>query len=219
MLLRSQGRCSLGAPQGRTSSGARVGAPQEQEPGAAPVRSGHLPPPHVGAFGSSLGDAAAWLQEGDEACSGADCVFEDADVAGREVVEGEAHVFPHSLQKCNGSSDSTQIIHQGDQNFNDSQMYISAVNFPLFFMFSGRRQMSPVSARRVAFVFRDFPIGFFTLFRMISRCVIMCDECALRFYVCSIFVDRVFVLFIFHHGVQRTYKCFAYVAPRGWIWV
>ena len=38
----------------------------------------------------------------------------------------------------------------------------------------------------------------FKLFRMISRCVIMCDECALRFYVCSIFVDRVFVLFIFH---------------------
>ena len=59
----------------------------------------------------------------------------------------------------------------------------------------------------------------FKLFPMISRCVIMCDECALRFYVCSIFVDRVFVLFIFHHGLQRTYKCFAYVAPRGWIWV
>ena len=39
-------------------------------------------------------------------------------------------------------------------------MYISAVNFPLHFMFSVRRQMSPVSARRVAFVFRDFPIGF-----------------------------------------------------------
>ena len=57
------------------------------------------------------------------------------------------------------------------------------------------------------------------LFRMISRCVINCDECALRFYVCSIFVDRVFVLFIFHHGVHWTYKCFAYVAPRGWIWV
>ena len=37
--------------------------------------------------------------------------------------------------------------------------------------------------------------------------------------MCSIFVDRVFVLFISHHGVQRTYKCFAYVAPRGWIWV
>ena len=33
------------------------------------------------------------------------------------------------------------------------------------------------------------------------------------------FLDRVFVLFIFHHGVQRTYKCFAYVPPRGWIWV
>ena len=48
---------------------------------------------------------------------------------------------------CNGSSDSTQIIHQCDQNFNDSQMYISAVNFPLVFMFSVRRQMSPVSAR------------------------------------------------------------------------
>ena len=59
----------------------------------------------------------------------------------------------------------------------------------------------------------------FKLFRMISRRVIMCDECALRFYVCSIFVDRVFVLFIFHHGVHWTYKCFAYVAPRGWIWV
>ena len=59
----------------------------------------------------------------------------------------------------------------------------------------------------------------FKLFRMISRFVINCDECALRFYVCSIFVDRVFVLFIFHHGVHWTYKCFAYVAPRGWIWV
>ena len=55
---------------------------------------------------------------------------------------------------CNGSSDSTQIIHQCDQNFNDSQMYISAVNFPLIFMFSVRRQMSPVSARRVAFLKR-----------------------------------------------------------------
>ena len=62
--------------------------------------------------------------------------------------------------ECNGSSDSTQIIHQCDQNFNDSQMYISAVIFPLVFMFSVRRQMSPVSVRRVAFVFRDFPIGF-----------------------------------------------------------
>ena len=61
---------------------------------------------------------------------------------------------------CNGSSDSTQIVHQCHQNFNDSQMYISAGIFPLVFMFSVRRQMSPVSARRVAFVFRDFPIGF-----------------------------------------------------------
>ena len=59
----------------------------------------------------------------------------------------------------------------------------------------------------------------FKFFRMISRRVIMCDECALRLYVCSIFVDRVFVPFIFHHGVHWTYKCFAYVAPRGWIWV
>ena len=65
---------------------------------------------------------------------------------------------------CNGSSDSTQIIHQCDQNFIDSQMYISAVNLPLVFMFSVRRQMLPVSARRVAFVFRDFPIGFILTF-------------------------------------------------------
>ena len=65
--------------------------------------------------------------------------------------------------ECNGSSDSTQFIHQCDQNFNDSQMYISAVNFPLVFMFSVRRQMSPVSAFRVAFVFPDFPIGFISI--------------------------------------------------------
>ena len=68
--------------------------------------------------------------------------------------------FYELMRMCNGSSDSTQIIHQCHQNFNDSQMYISAVNFPLVFIFSVRRQMSPVSARRVAFVFRDFPIGF-----------------------------------------------------------
>ena len=61
---------------------------------------------------------------------------------------------------CNGSSDSTQIIHKCDQNFNDSQMYISAVSFLLVFMFSVCRQMSPVSACRVAFVFRDFSIRF-----------------------------------------------------------
>ena len=60
---------------------------------------------------------------------------------------------------CNGSSDSTQFIHQCDQNFHDSQMYISAVNFPLVFLFSVRRHMSPVSARPVTFVFRDFAIG------------------------------------------------------------
>ena len=73
--------------------------------------------------------------------------------------------------QCNCSSDSTQIIHQCDQNFNDSQMYISAVNFPLVFMFSVRRQMSPVSARRVAFVLRDFPIGFIEI---ISNDFTMC---------------------------------------------
>ena len=76
--------------------------------------------------------------------------------------------------ECNGSSDSTQFIHQCDQNFNDSQMYISAVNFPLVFMFSVRRQMSPVSARRVAFVFRDFPIGFI---------LIISNDFTLRHYV------------------------------------
>ena len=65
-----------------------------------------------------------------------------------------------SSRGCNSSSDSTQFIHQCDQNFNDSQMYIGAVNVQLFFMFSVRRQMSPASARRVAFVFRDFPIRF-----------------------------------------------------------
>ena len=43
-----------------------------------------------GAFCSSLGDPAAWLQEGGEACSSADRVFAGADVAGDEVVEGEA---------------------------------------------------------------------------------------------------------------------------------
>ena len=50
-------------------------------------------------------------------------------------------------------------MHQCDQKFNDSQMYISAVNVPLVFRFSVLRHTSPVSARRVAFVLRDFPIG------------------------------------------------------------
>ena len=43
-----------------------------------------------GSLCSSLGDPAAWLQEGGEACSSADRVFAGADVAGGEVVEGEA---------------------------------------------------------------------------------------------------------------------------------
>ena len=43
-----------------------------------------------GAFCSSLGDPTAWLQEGGEACSSADRVSAGADVAGGEVVEGEA---------------------------------------------------------------------------------------------------------------------------------
>ena len=43
-----------------------------------------------GALCSPLGDPAAWLQEGGEACSSADRVFAGADVAGGEVVEGEA---------------------------------------------------------------------------------------------------------------------------------
>ena len=42
---------------------------------------------HEGAFRSALGDPAAWLHEGGEACSGADCVGAGADVAGGEVVE------------------------------------------------------------------------------------------------------------------------------------
>ena len=43
-----------------------------------------------GAFCSSLGDPAAWFQEGGEACSSADRVFAGADSAGGEVVGGEA---------------------------------------------------------------------------------------------------------------------------------
>ena len=41
-----------------------------------------------GALCSSLGDPAAWLQEGGQACSCADRVFAGGDVAGGEVVEG-----------------------------------------------------------------------------------------------------------------------------------
>ena len=43
-----------------------------------------------GAFCSLFGDPAALLQEGGETCSSADRVFAGADVAGGEVVEGEA---------------------------------------------------------------------------------------------------------------------------------
>ena len=43
-----------------------------------------------GAFCSSLGDPAAWLQKEGEACSSVDRVFAGADVAGGEVVEGES---------------------------------------------------------------------------------------------------------------------------------
>ena len=43
-----------------------------------------------GAPCSSSGDPAAWLQEGVGARSSADRVFAGADVAGGEVVEGEA---------------------------------------------------------------------------------------------------------------------------------
>ena len=103
--------------------------------------------------------------------------------------DGHAKSCVHA---CNGSSDSTEFIHQCDQNFNDSQIYISAVNLPLAFMFSVRRQMLPVSARRVAFVFRDFPIGFiqiisndFTLSHYVRW---MHNEILCLF----IFVDRVF---------------------------
>ena len=44
----------------------------------------------------------AWLPEGAEARSGADCVFAAADVVGGEVVEGEAHAFPYHFQKEQG---------------------------------------------------------------------------------------------------------------------
>ena len=78
-----------------------------------------------GAFCSSLGDTAAWLQEGGEACSCADRVFADADVAGGEVVEGEAQAFPHRLQKepggvregsvdVEGGNDEVYRVHVGD---------------------------------------------------------------------------------------------------------
>ena len=78
-----------------------------------------------GAFRSSLGDPAAWFQEGPEACSSADCVLAGAVVAGGGVVEGEAHAFPHRLQKepgsveegsldVEGGNDEVHRVHVGD---------------------------------------------------------------------------------------------------------
>ena len=68
-----------------------------------------------GAFCSSLGDPAAWLQEGDEACSSADRVLAGVDVAGGEVVEGEAQAFPHRLQKDPGDvQEGSFDVERGD---------------------------------------------------------------------------------------------------------
>ena len=78
-----------------------------------------------GAFCSSLGDPAAWLQEGGEACSSADRVFAGADVARGEVVEEQAQAFPHRLQKepggvqkgssdVEGGDDEVYQVHVGD---------------------------------------------------------------------------------------------------------
>ena len=74
---------------------------------------------------TSLGDPAAWLQEGGEACSSAARVLAGADVAGGEVVEGEAQAFPHRLQKepggvregsfdIKGGNDEVYRVHVGD---------------------------------------------------------------------------------------------------------
>ena len=49
-------------------------------------------------FCPSLGDSAAWLQEGREARSGADRVLAGTDVLGGEVVEGEAEAFSDRFQ-------------------------------------------------------------------------------------------------------------------------
>ena len=78
-----------------------------------------------GAFRSSLGDPAAWLQEGGEACCGADCVFASRDVVGGEVVEGQAPAFPYCFQKepggvregpldVEGGDDDIHRVHVGD---------------------------------------------------------------------------------------------------------
>ena len=72
-----------------------------------------------------MGDPAAWLQEGGQACSGADCVPACADVAGGKVVEGEADAFPHGLRRepggvregaldVEGGNDEVYRVHVGD---------------------------------------------------------------------------------------------------------
>ena len=76
-------------------------------------------------FRSSLGDPTAWLQKGDEARSGADCVFAGADVVRGVVVDGEAHAFPDCFQKelggvlegyldVEGGDDEVHRVHVGD---------------------------------------------------------------------------------------------------------
>ena len=78
-----------------------------------------------GAFCSSLGDPAVWLQERGEACSSSDRVLAGADAARGEVVEGEAQAFPHRLQKepgsvregsfdVEGGDDEVYRVHVGD---------------------------------------------------------------------------------------------------------
>ena len=49
-----------------------------------------------GAFCSSLGDPAAWLQEGAEACSGADRVFAGADLHSSTHVQHGADMYNES---------------------------------------------------------------------------------------------------------------------------
>ena len=79
-----------------------------------------------GAFCSSNGNPAAWLKEGGEACSGTDCVFAVADVAGGKVVEREAHALPDRLQRepggvregsldVEGGNDEVYQVHVGDR--------------------------------------------------------------------------------------------------------
>ena len=70
-----------------------------------------------GAFCSSLGDPAAWLQEGAEASSSADRVLAGADVAGGEVVEDEVQAFPHREHRLWGI---------------ERPLLVSQMHFPMF---------------------------------------------------------------------------------------